>query len=131
MGEKQNISRYCVYTLRDTVKLDEAYDKGGSGSFKENRKWVEGERLFIESQRNKEQMPVLFAAAEKEGGLLYYAMLEAIEVDSDASKTEYDFTGLTPFREELPKSSLIKKSDNKPLSDNDIRPYRICLTPDL
>lgn len=49
MGEKRNISRYCVYTIRDSVKLDEVYDEGGNDSFKENRKWVEGKKLFIES----------------------------------------------------------------------------------
>lgn len=132
MEEKRNLSRYCIYTMRHTDQLQDVYEnKGGSDTFTENKRWVEGERLFRESQRNNEQMPILFTAAEKEGGLLYYALLEAVEVDDDASTTTYSFGELTPFDEERPKSSLVKRSDNKPLSDNYIRPYAICFTPDL
>jgi hypothetical protein len=116
--------------MRHTDQLEDVYEnKDGSDTFKENKRWVEGERLFRESQRNNEQMPILFTAAEKEGGLLYYALLDAVEVDDGT--TTYSFSGLTPFDEERPKSSLVKKSDNKPLSDRYIRPYAICFTPDL
>ena len=128
----RNLSRYCIYAIRHTDRLADVYEnEGGSCSFRENSRWVTGERLFSDAQKNGEQMPVVFAAAEKWSGLLYYAMLNAVEIDSDVSETRYSFTGLTPFDKERPKSSLIKKSDRKPLSDNHIRSYVICLTPDL
>jgi hypothetical protein len=118
--------------MRHTDKLEEAYEKKHErDTVTENKRWVEGERLFRGFQRNNEQMPILFTAAEKEGGLIYYALLDAVKVDNDASTTTYTFSGLTPLDEERPKSSLVKKSDNKPLSDNYIRPYAICFTPAL
>jgi hypothetical protein len=130
--EMRNISRYCIYTMRHTDQLKHAHGQGGgAGTFEENKRWVEGERLFREAEKNGEQMPILFTAAEKDSGLLCYAILTDLHLDPDTHRTRYSFTGLTPFYEDRPKSSLIKKSDNKPLSDNYIRPYAICFTPDL
>lgn len=131
--KEQTIYRYCVYTIRDTNDLDAISEKG-SGSFKENKKWVEGSRLFNDAERQEKKMPIVFSAAEKEEGLCYYAMLEKVEVDdSDANApvTEYSFSGLTRLKGDLPKSTLIKKSNGEPLSNDYIRPYSICYTPDF
>jgi hypothetical protein len=131
MQKRRNLSRYCIYTLCNTERLGEAYKNTRSGEFQENRQWVTGKQLLLEAQDNDEQMLVLFAAAEIASGVIYYAILETVEIDPETRVTRYAFAGLTPLDEELPKSSLRKKSDNKPLSENDIRPYRICFTPDL
>lgn len=132
MTETRNVSRYCIYTMRHTDQLKYVHSQGGgAGTFEENKRWVEGEKLFNEAKKNGERMPILFAAAEKESGPLCYAMLTDLRLDPNSHKTRYSFTGLTPFYEDRPKSSLIKKSDGKPLSDNYIRPYAICLTPSL
>ena len=135
MSEKRKISHYCVYTIRDTQALESVYrNEGGNGTFEESKTWAEGSRLFDDARRNRELMPILFAAAEKEGGLLFYAVLDSVEVkyaDLGMPTTVYSFTGLTPLKEERPKSSLIKKSDGKPLSNEYIRPYSVCLTLDF
>ena len=104
MEGERNPSRYFIYTMRHTDQLDKVYvNEDGSGTFVENKKWVEGERLFEESQRSGERMPILFSAAEKEGGLIYHATLTAVEVDPETSTTRYSFENLTPFDEERPK----------------------------
>ena len=130
--EGHAVFNYCVYTMRHTDQLQGVLDNlNGSATFEEHKRWVEGERLFRESQRQNERMPVLFAPAEKEGGVLFYAWLDAVDVNDDTSTTTYRFSNLTRLDKERPKSSLIKKSDHKPLSDNYIRPYAICVTPNL
>lgn len=126
-----NLSSYCVYTMRHTEWLERAYRTGRSGTVVENKRWVQGEKLFRQARRNNERMPIVFTAAEKDGGLIYYAFLDAVDVEDDGSQTTYSFSNLTPFDEERPKSSLTKRSDRKPLSDAYIRPYAICFTPDL
>jgi hypothetical protein len=75
-------------------------------------------------------MPILFTAAEDEGGLIYYASLASVEID-DASQPTYSFSGLTRLDKERPKSSLIKRSDNRPPSEDYVRSYAICFTPDI
>ena len=133
MEGKPALSRYCVYTIRHTADLDNVYEnEGGSGEFAENRKWVQGEELFREAERNGEKMPILFAPAEKDGGLVYRAILTSVEVagsDPEKGMTRYVFTDLAKLKQEPPKSSLVKKSNNKPLSDDYIRPYVVCHTP--
>jgi hypothetical protein len=75
-------------------------------------------------------MPIIFAAAEDgPKGLLYYAMLEGVETDSLNQTTAYKFTELKEIPARPPLSSLRKKSDGRPLSDDFIRPYSICYTP--
>jgi len=128
---KRTLSRFCIYTMRHTDKLKKAHEKSGSDAVTQNKRWVQGESLFREAQANDERMPILFTAAEDEGGLIFYACLASVEIDDDASQTTHSFSGLTRLDKERPKSSLVKRSDNRPLSDDYIRPYAICFTPDI
>ena len=126
------ISSFSIYTMRHSNKLDEVYRSGGEGHFTENSRWVTGERLFLEAQKNGVQMPVIFSAAEKDSGLIYFGMLTKIELNdgqSDKPQTTYWFTGLTRLDDFRPLSSLTLLSTRKPLSDKFIRPYAICYTP--
>ncbi len=134
MLHERPVSRFCVYTIRHTNDLDAAYRQGGDGAFTENTTWKTGRALFLEAQRHREAMPVIFASAEGTDRLIYYAMLSDVrieETDPDAATTTYRFTGLTPIEQHLPLRSLTLRSTGRPLSDNYIRPYSICFTPDF
>ncbi|HEV8044546.1 MAG TPA: hypothetical protein VGP38_05150 [Rubrobacter sp.] len=95
MQEKRNLSRYCIYTLCHTGRLKQVHANTRRDEFEENRAWVTGRQLLLEAQENDEQMPVLFAAAEKEGSVLYYAFLESVDVDLETRVTRYAFVALT------------------------------------
>jgi len=127
---EQTLSRFYIYTMRHTDKLKKAHEKSGSDTVIENKRGVKGESLFREAQANDERMPILFTAAADEGGLTYYAYLASVEID-DASQTTYSFSGLTRLDKERPKISLIKRSDNRPPSDDYVKSYAICFTPDI
>ena len=97
---KSALSRCCVYTVRHTDHIDNVYEyKGGSGEFTENKKWVQGEKLFREAERNSEKMPIFFAPAEMDGGLVYRAILTPVEVDDYASGTLKE--KICPYRPDL------------------------------
>lgn len=125
----QSLSPFCVYTIRHQKDLDEAYRAGGSGGFTENKVWKTGHRLYLETQRDGQRMPVIFACAAETDKLLYYATLSDLTIDEANSTTSYRFTDLEPIKGDLPLSTLKLKSTNRPLSDNYIRPYAVCHTP--
>lgn len=125
----ENLSLFCVYTIRHKQSLDETYRRGGTGRYEESRVWKTGLRLFLEAKRSGMQMPVVFASAEVTDKLLYHAMLSDIQINEAQGTTTYEFTDLQPIDSYYPLSSLTLRSTNQPLSDNHIRPYAICLTP--
>ena len=126
----QSLSPVCVYTIRHHQDLDEAYHSGGNGRFTENTTWNTGQRLFLEAKKNHQRMPVVFATAGiGTDSLIYYAMLKDVEINESDSTTTYEFTDLQRIATHHPLSSLTLRSTNRPLSDNYIRPYAICLTP--
>lgn len=125
----QNLSPFCVYTIRHQRDLDEAYRGGGAGEFKENLIWKTGLDLFLKAKKSGQRMPVIFASADVTDKLVYYATLSSVQIDEAGGTTKYEFDELKPIEGDFPLSSLTLRSTNRPLSDNDIRPYRICHTP--
>src|SRR5436853_6332932 len=127
---KKSDSPICVYTIVHTNKLDDLYQQGGKGAIKEKRNWATASKLLQEAKRNNMKMLVLFAAAEYIQDLIYYANLEAIEIDrkdSKSSVTTFHVSELTPFEKPKPeKTSLIVKSTGRPIPEGHIRPYVIC-----
>lgn len=130
MSEQPNVSRFCIYTILQRQKLDTFFQDDGTGNGQEQKVWKEGQRLFLESRKDGEQMPVLFGAADTGSGLIYYAFLTDVEVDEETD-TKYEFAQLTKIENDPPLSSLKLKSTNKPLSNDYIRPYALCYTPSL
>ena len=100
---KAALSRYCVYTIRHTDDLNNVYEnEDGSGEFTENNRWVQGEKLLREAELTGKKVPILFAPAEKDGGLVYRAILISVEFDDsdpETPKTRYRFTDLARSRE--------------------------------
>lgn len=130
---KKLISPICVYTIVHTDKLDEAYRKGGSSSFKENKKWVTAKRLLLQARYDNMVMPIIFASAEDTRKLIYHAVLKDIQIDEAAAggaATTFWVANLQPLHKPLPKEKfLIVKSTERYLPESDRRPYRICVTP--
>lgn len=127
---KRSISEFCVYAIRHTDALEEKFRGGGSGTFDENKRWVDGKNLFNKATREDKLMPVIFGRAEMDSDLIFYAILESVQVDDEAKTTVYSFTGLTRIKKPLPLRTLIKKNGGKPLSDDYIKSYVICHTPE-
>ena len=129
MNEKYTISEFCIYTMRKSDNLQYIYLGDGAGKFSEKKIWRTGHALFQQAREDNNKMPIFFSAAEEDSGLIYFAFLESIEIGD--SVTTYSFSDLNEIDETKPLSSLKLRSSQRPLSDNYIRPYAICETPDF
>lgn len=129
MNEKDTISEFCIYTMRKSDNLQYISLRDGTGKFIEKKIWRTGHALFQQAREEKKKMPIFFSAAEEDSGLIYFAFLESIEIGD--SVTIYSFSDLNEIDETKPLSSLKLRSSQRPLSDNYIRPYAICETPDF
>jgi hypothetical protein len=123
------LSKYCIYTMKNSKELDNIFNSDRRGKFYENRLWKAGELLFDESRNQNLLMPILFSAAEVNSGLIYYGVLTSVILLEKDNKTEYSFKDLTKIAMPKPLSALYLKTSKKPMSNNYIRPYAICLTP--
>ena len=117
----------CVYTIRDSKALADAIAAGGDGEFTEGAKWVTGHRFLEEARLIGQRVPLLFAPAESVVGVTHWALIE--EIALTPNNTTIRFSSLQKLQGKHRLSSLVKFSDQKPLSDNFIRPYVPCLTP--
>jgi hypothetical protein len=131
----QQLAPHCIYTMRSSTDLDACFRGGGAGSFTENKKWTTGSKLFGAGLAAGEHMPILFAAAERDSGLIYWAVLSDVVVDDGdpgqgiGPSTTYSLAQLAPITPSKRLSDLRLLSSGKPLSDSFIRPYAICHTP--
>ena len=125
-----NLTKFSVYAILHVDKLKAFYESGGTGGSTEETKWTQGSRIFHDAQKVGQRVPIIFADAATTANLVYYAFLTNVEVTPD-DKTHYRFEGLTPIIREFPKSELVKKSNNEPLSDDYQRSYSIVYTPDF
>jgi len=124
---------FCIYTIRHTQELTAVYQGGGAGTFTEKKKWKSGLELLLAARQAGQKLLVVFAPAEAVTGLIYYAILKDIQFREDgvAAFTDYNFTELTPILPSPLINSLVLMESGRPLSENFIRPYAICHTPEF
>ena len=131
MFEKDKLFSYCIYTMKKSDDLEYCYRNGRTGTFSENKSWKTGIRLLAQANKDNILMPILFSAAEEASGIIYVGFLSSIEIHEGSKEgTTYSFRGMVRLSNPKPLSSLILRDSRKPLSNNYIRPYAVCVTPD-
>lgn len=123
------LSQSCIYTIRHKESLDAEFVSGGSGEFIERGRWKKGSEILQVATKEHQRVPILFAPANADitDGIIYWALIEDITLAEKT--TTVRFSALKPLSKKHRLSSLMKLSDNAPLSDNYIRPYVPCFTP--
>lgn len=128
------LSPFCVYTIRHSDVLGDDCHAGGNGSFIERKRWVGALPLLGAAHKAGQRLPVVFAAAESTDAITGVAFIDTLDVSPPDERgngtTTVHFSSLRPLREKHPLSSLRLKSTGKPLSDQFIRNYALCHTPD-
>ncbi len=127
MATESTLYPYCVYTLLHTEKLEGILAGTREPTERENQRWVTGQKLLHEATAQGQALPILFGPADKGTGLVYWAILTA--VDLDARGTTYRFTDLVPLPGNRPLSSLRLMNGGQPMPDSNIFPYALCETP--
>ncbi len=122
----------CIYALKHSQKLDAAHQSGGRGELAEGKSWSRGRTKLAEARKKGVRLPVVFAAAENIDGLIYWALIDDIVIDSSRSTT-VRYSELRPIAGKPPLSTLrlpdTKKRRGKRLSDLHKRSYVFCVTP--
>jgi hypothetical protein len=126
-----SLSSSCIYTLLHSRTLRDQTKEGGRHELTEhNKPWRRGSQLWAEAERAGDRMAIVFAGADDtEPGLIYWAIIDDITIDEDNRSTTCTYTNLHPIRPPKPLSALRLLKSGRQMSDNDIRPYRICQTP--
>jgi len=125
------LSPHCVYTMRHSDELTRVGVSGGA-TYSENKNWKAGAEIFGRASALGERVPIVFSAAERDSGLIFWALLTDVDVQpragDDQPQATYAFESLQPIEPALPQSTLRLRA-GRPLSDAYIRPYAICETP--
>lgn len=119
----------CVFTIKNVNDLNQRFEDGGDGTFEEGRRWIEGQQLKVKADREGRPLLVLFADAGAVGRVLYYAVLEKIEVPLQGNRTTYTFTNLLPVAWPFLHKTDLVMTDGRNVSAGQIKPYTICRTP--
>jgi hypothetical protein len=127
------LSSSCIYTLLHSGRLREQAEQGGRHKLTErNKPWKRGSQLWAEAERAGDRMAIVFAGADDtEPGLIYWAIIEDITINEENLSTTCTYTNLRPISPLKRLSALRLLKSGRQLSDADIRPYRICQTPNF
>ncbi len=121
----------CIFTIRNITDLYQCFEDGGNGKFEEGRRWIEGQRLKADADSKGQPLLVLLADAGSVGNILFYGVLQKIEVPLEGHETIFTFTDLLPMPlPGLHKSELVML-DGRNVSKKHIRPYTLCHTPEF
>jgi hypothetical protein len=120
---------FSVYTMLHSERLAQQHEEGAAHTLREGKRWVTAARLWRESTREQLPMPIIFSAAEADKGLIYWGVVDSIAVDDDGTTCTY--ADLRPIEPAKPLSTLRLRSHGRPMSDENIRPYAICHTPNF
>lgn len=124
-----NLAGFCIYTVRDSTELHEQVTKGAPHILTEGRAWVTGQRLWDQARQSGAVMPLVFAGAEDETGLIFWAVIDDIAIDERTRTTACTYSDLKPITPARPITSLRLRATGRPISADFIRPYAICHTP--
>ena len=117
----------CIYTIREKETLQEN-EKWRLFSFVEQRQWKSGQEILLKAKAEGKRVVVFFSDAVRVGSLIYAALLHDVDIVDGETKVTVEELRRIGNR----KSNELKvKSTGKPISENDIRPYRICDTPEF
>lgn len=122
-----------IYTVVKSERLDKMY-RSGVAKFEEGARWVSATKLLAKAKATGRTLPIVFADAKEIWDLIYRGTIKSISpiVDPKDKRTRIVVTGLTPFRgRRRNKTDLIVLSTGRPIPPSNIRPYRLCRTPDF
>src|ERR1700683_1904955 len=119
-------SEFCIYTILHPDKLALSL-REKSGSEREGKRWVTGERLFNEARSKKQAMPILFGDSTDCKKLVCWAVLTDVKPDRNGG-TRYKFEK-TQTLYGRKTQGLRLRSTGTNIAKGYIRPYAICFRP--
>ena len=121
------VSEICVYMIKKTDDLDREFGSGGDGAVVSGNPWTQGKSLYESAARKGEGFPIVFASADDESGLLYWAIVDGMDIDLHG-RTTCRYAELRRVDGEPPINTLQLRS-GRHLSANFRHGYALCRTP--
>jgi len=122
----------CIYAVRHSVALKKDLEFGSS-RFIEQKPWASALEFLARAKKTGRRLPIVFAHSERIDGVRYGALIDEIEVASPDEAgnrtTTVCCSRLVRLEKKHPLRDLQLKSSKQPLSDDFIRSYAICYTP--
>ncbi len=117
----------CLYTIRSKSQLDEAAEKGTRFAFTINMPWTGAKAEFEKAKQEGKDYIALISDAGRTDRIYHIGLVASIDV---AKSTAIEFSQITQTENEIWKWDLEKLSGGN-ISENFIRPYCLCKTPDI
>lgn len=127
---KKTLSEFCIYTIKRPDEVAESVAKGRSVTYRERKPWVTGEKLWLEAEAAKLQMPVLIGDATDCSQLQYWGLLKNVRLEND-TETLYTVENLKRLRRKHSPQELVLRSEGRKIKPRFIRSYAICITPNF
>jgi len=121
------LTDFCVYTIVSRDRLDPVALEGIPLVGRESRIWRAGDALREEAQKSGQSLPILLADAKDCSRLLYWGLLQEIELRPDHTKYTVDRLRALPGRHTP--QELVLRSTGEHIAQGFIRPYALCHTP--
>jgi hypothetical protein len=122
------INDTMIYTIRAEATIRDWFHHPDPIEFDENIAWRTGYKLLESSTSEEAVLPIVFGdAGDTSTELLAVGIVRDLEVDD--AKTICKIGLVRPLRSGYRKSDLELVSSAQTMSMDDIRPYRICRTP--
>ncbi|MEI7590594.1 MAG: HNH endonuclease [Deltaproteobacteria bacterium] len=119
----------CVYTIVHSDNIKKLLQTTQQGTFRENKNWSRAKKMFDLAKSANQDFIILFAPAEDIWLLHSWAIITDIKISEDKKHTDYSFTNLKAFNNDIDKTELKLQRSDKNMDQNFIRPYALCKTP--
>lgn len=120
----RELLEYCIYTIAHTDKLSETL---GPVTLTEAKRWVSGEELWQQAQKQNNDLIVLFGDATDCSKLVAWGILTGIRLR--AKSTQYRVDRIRKLKGPHSPQQLVLRRTGEPIAPHFIRPYAICKTP--
>jgi hypothetical protein len=121
------LTDFCVYTIVSRDRLDPVARDGKPLVARTTRIWRDAHTLRKEAVASRKDLPILLGDAKDCSQLLYWGVLQKIELG--ANHTKYTVDRLRRLPRPHKPQELVLRSTGKHIAPGFIRPYALCHTP--
>ena len=130
--KQQGLSEFCIYSIKKSDDLLDAYEHHKEWSFSEAKNWASARTLFLKATDSGKLLPIVFADANECDLLYYWGILTDVQIEKIADnkyKTTCRFKDMKEIKGKKKKTALIVESSGEHMGEGFIRSYAICRTP--
>ena len=116
---------FAVYTIRNATEVqDVILNKGGQGSFVENKPWATADKKLRQYPVERKRIPLLLGNSISIIGVEWVAWIKDIRIHDRQTTVKYE--GLRRLKQPIPLDALNLARTGEPMKVSQIKPYSLC-----